>query len=663
MPEEIKTTEKSIRDILNLLFKHKWKIIPIFVIALSITTFIVMMQPDMYNSSAKIVVKPGQTNPFELVTGMSVPTEINTELDLLGSRGFAEAVIDTIGIDTILWVPGDEKDPLQIMTDLQEKIGININQDVTFESSVNMRENALKTFFNSFKIGVVPRTNIINLSYMARTPKLAQEILTEIINIYTEKHLEMNTTAVSLRFLSYETDKLSEQLSKSEDELRQFRREIDIVSLTEQQTMLLQRVNDLQINIEQTEVEMSASQAAIDEMKKSLELRDQLREEEVRLKSLAARLEILKKQYDETRVKLRLLNENEQGFIYLQRKVEMQSEKYRRYLASLEQARIAQTLENKGISNINIMQEPTFIIKSVSKERKKTLALGLFLGLALGVGFAFAIEFVNHSVKTVEDVKNKLLLQSITAIPPVKTGMVSRIIRKEGKSNKQLRVVSLSEMSKSVIAWLVFLKELRNCFENIKTQIFNSMKNTGKSSYIVGVTSCSRGEGVSTVAVGLAYVVSLFENENVLLVDSNLHHPDSDEVLGYNRPTGLYEMSVKEQIPRQDGDSGNSFLNPAMQNYIATVDGSKKVNKLLPSVERLNYKLIVLDLPSISEGISAVKSASQIDGIIFVIESEKVRREVVLNAKEKLEKSGAKILGVVLNKRRFYIPRWLYQRF
>ena len=663
MPEEIKTTEKSIRDILNLLFKHKWKIIPIFVIALSITTFIVMMQPDMYNSSAKIVVKPGQTNPFELVTGMSVPTEINTELDLLGSRGFAEAVIDTIGIDTILWVPGDEKDPLQIMTDLQEKIGININQDVTFESSVNMRENALKTFFNAFKIGVVPRTNIINLSYMARTPKLAQEILTEIINIYTEKHLEMNTTAVSLRFLSYETDKLSEQLSKSEDELRQFRREIDIVSLTEQQTMLLQRVNDLQINIEQTEVEMAASQAAIDEMKKSLELRDQLREEEVRLKSLAARLEILKKQYDETRVKLRLLNENEQEFIYLQRKVEMQSEKYRRYLASLEQARIAQTLENKGISNINIMQEPTFIIKSVSKERKKTLALGLFLGLALGVGFAFAIEFVNHSVKTVEDVKNKLLLQSITAIPPVKTGMVSRIIRKEGKSNKQLRVVSLSEMSKSVIAWLVFLKELRNCFENIKTQIFNSMKNTGKSSYIVGVTSCSRGEGVSTVAVGLAYVVSLFENENVLLVDSNLHHPDSDEVLGYNRPTGLYEMSVKEQIPRQDGDSGNFFSNPAMQNYIASVDGSKKVNKLLPSVERLNYKLIVLDLPSISEGISAIKSASQIDGIIFVIESEKVRREVVLNAKEKLEKSGAKILGVVLNKRRFYIPRWLYQRF
>ena len=54
--------------------------------------------------------------------------------------------------------------------------------------------------------------------------------------------------------------------------------------------------------------------------------------------------------------------------------------------------------------------------------------------------------------------------------------------------------------------------------------------------------------------------------------------------------------------------------------------------------------------------------APKMDGVILVIEAEKTRREVAQRAKEQLEKAGAKILGTVLTKRKYYIPKSIYRR-
>jgi Mrp family chromosome partitioning ATPase len=51
-----------------------------------------------------------------------------------------------------------------------------------------------------------------------------------------------------------------------------------------------------------------------------------------------------------------------------------------------------------------------------------------------------------------------------------------------------------------------------------------------------------------------------------------------------------------------------------------------------------------------------------VDGVILVLESGKTRRQVALNVKKQLEDAKGKLLGVVLNKRRHYIPDWIYRR-
>jgi Mrp family chromosome partitioning ATPase len=52
----------------------------------------------------------------------------------------------------------------------------------------------------------------------------------------------------------------------------------------------------------------------------------------------------------------------------------------------------------------------------------------------------------------------------------------------------------------------------------------------------------------------------------------------------------------------------------------------------------------------------------KVDGVVMVIESGKTRKQVALRAKKDIVEAGGKVLGVVLNKRRYHIPKWIYRR-
>ena len=68
---------------------------------------------------------------------------------------------------------------------------------------------------------------------------------------------------------------------------------------------------------------------------------------------------------------------------------------------------------------------------------------------------------------------------------------------------------------------------------------------------------------------------------------------------------------------------------------------------------------VVLDLPPIHEDGAALSIASSLDGIILLVEAEKDRRAVARYCLELLRETQVPILGVVFNKRRLFVPRWL----
>ena len=657
MRSEFSLMEKSARDVCAVLFRHKWGILLIVMTALIAVSLYVLSQPDLYRSTAKILVGGGQQNPVQALTGAPMLSEVNSEIELLRSRGFAEAVTDRVGPEQVLFVPDEGERFLWSIAALPGALPLGV---VSADASPpDRREQGVQAYLDSLSVFAVPRSSVVDLTYQARAPGLAQEILRETLHVYLDRRFEIQTSAISLQFLTEETQRLKQEVALSGEELRAFKNRFDIVALPEQQNLLLGRINQLQTAAEQTEVDMSAAAASIESMRSNVNLRNRLRDEEVTLESLQARHRELTRQLSAVRDKLRVLNENERRYNTLLQAVNMAEESYQRYSASLEQARIRRSLENEGFSNIAVIQEPTLVIEPVSREKKKTLALGLFLGLVGGAGFAFLREYFDHSVRTLQHLRDKLSPPAVAAVPLVNPRKPLRLVRKNGRTHTS--PIHPRSISRNVTVWFNLLEDVRGGFEQAADHLMSGELPRGKRPYLLGVTSYFRGEGVSTVATGLAYAVSLF-GKKVLLVDANHHHNGEERVVGMNRPPGLYEITLEKQEPHPVTGGDQAYL-AGIQDYLARVEGIHQINRLFPTAETFDYDLLVLDLPSMSEGSLVRRAASLVDGLMLVVEAERVRWEVLQYAGDKLRQAGGKVVGSVLNKRRYYIPRWLYQRF
>jgi Mrp family chromosome partitioning ATPase len=77
---------------------------------------------------------------------------------------------------------------------------------------------------------------------------------------------------------------------------------------------------------------------------------------------------------------------------------------------------------------------------------------------------------------------------------------------------------------------------------------------------------------------------------------------------------------------------------------------------------RKNFDFVLIDLPPLREYGQPLVSGQTVDGYIIIVEANSTRREMVLKAKEDIENANVRVLGAVLNNRKFPIPEFLYSR-
>jgi len=214
-----------------------------------------------------------------------------------------------------------------------------------------------------------------------------------------------NSAAELMRQRLYELQ-LQEQelLSKFTDEsemVRQLRRQIaEARKLLEQEDHTRTQVTT-GVNLARQQTEMA------------------LLEEEATRSSLAARTEVLQARLLSAGEEFKGLIDSETRLARLQRAREIQEAKFRRYSENLEQARVDQALEMEKISNISVVQSASLPLRPEPTGRALKLALGLLLALFGSVGVAFLFEYADHSLKTPQDVEEKLGLPTLASIPRV----------------------------------------------------------------------------------------------------------------------------------------------------------------------------------------------------------------------------------------------------
>ena len=201
-------------------------------------------------------------------------------------------------------------------------------------------------------------------------------------------------------------------------------------------------------------------------------------------------------------------------------------------------------------------------------------------------------------------------------------------------------------------------------YEGILTRLHTEQP--GESVKTIMFTGTAHGGGATTTAVNFARTLVRDHQVKVLLVDANMRTPNLKEMFGIENDQGLTDIILDEDTKPYkviNCDPSYLFVLATGGNYVGPVGlfESESFDTFLNNV-RDEFDFIILDsapLPSFAEARALCK---KVDGVVLVVESGKIRRQVALRAKKELEDAGARILGVVLNKRKYHIPEWIYKR-
>lgn len=260
--------------------------------------------------------------------------------------------------------------------------------------------------------------------------------------------------------------------------------------------------------------------------------------------------------------------------------------------------------------------------------RLNTLVAGL-VGSMLALGVIFVLEYLDVTVKTVDDIS-----QDTNLIP---LGSISRF----GNGNFQGRMI-VAEDPRSPIA-----ESYRMVRSNIQ---FMFIDNPGRA---ILVTSPVAGDGKSTTAVNLA--IAMAQNDNkTILVDADLRDPELHKILDVSNYNGLTEQL------RQPESQAKTHLHDTEVKGLQLLTagkhppdpsellGSQRMKRL---VESLTFEadVVIFDSPPAAYLTDAAILSRLVDGVVLVVSVGETRRDEARQAIFNLEQAGANILGVVLN--------------
>ncbi|MCA1945718.1 MAG: CpsD/CapB family tyrosine-protein kinase [Desulfovibrio sp.] len=210
--------------------------------------------------------------------------------------------------------------------------------------------------------------------------------------------------------------------------------------------------------------------------------------------------------------------------------------------------------------------------------------------------------------------------------------------------------------------------------ETIKAKLVKNMRemslvegnllSAGKGARSLFVTSSFKGEGKTTAALSLAYGLTVNGSSTVLMMDGNSGTPLLHQLFQVENAPGFTEF-LQGGVQLADLIRGTDIRNLALMPFgsggldlASILKGNLLQERLAQLQEHFDY--IIMDGCSVMSCSEVNVLAGQFDGVVLVVECEKTKWEVVQGVVERLRLVNGNVLGVVLNKRRYYIPASLY---
>ncbi len=195
--------------------------------------------------------------------------------------------------------------------------------------------------------------------------------------------------------------------------------------------------------------------------------------------------------------------------------------------------------------------------------------------------------------------------------------------------------------------------------------VLNSVEAADGRGLVIHVVSVHSGAGASTVARELARHMSDHSRRKVLLLDAD---PKTTQVSGQfaaPRGPGIADRFLDGQVI--DGGVsavGNSLLHVGrLAEDPAVIASAMERNSMAALYEHLRstFAITVIDCPASDRASAMISLARHADGVVLLVEAGRTRAQLAARVRDMITDAGGRVLGVVLNRRRNYIPETLYK--
>lgn len=300
---------------------------------------------------------------------------------------------------------------------------------------------------------------------------------------------------------------------------------------------------------------------------------------------------------------------------------------------------------NEVPNNITI-STPARRAEVVGPPRVRNIMLGLLLSLAAGIGLAFLLDYLDDTLKSIEDVDRHIHLPTLALIP------APRAERRFIGARSSLAAPGGAEAPPTALA---LIEEKRSpvaeAYRHLRTSLL--LSSAGQPPKTILVTSSQPSEGKTTTAVNTAVMLAQTGAE-VLILDCDLRRPRVHAHFGLGNTRGVTNYL-----------SGDANIASLIQEYkelpnlkiitsgpvppnSAELLGSEEMRRLLMQVSDQFTHIIIDSPPAISFTDASILS-TMVDGVMLVVHGGRSSRAVVRRAKQQLLDVGAHIYGIVLN--------------
>lgn len=669
----------------RILVKRRWLVLGVLAAVAAAALLATLMATPIYRATAVMQIDNEEQNVVQ-VGGVAAqgadPQFLTTQYELLKSRSLAERVADELALDQAAlerlnrpgWLDQVKTLVRPAPTPAQTPAADAASGEATLRAATGTVQRGLV-------VEPVRNSRLVRLHFDSPVPAFSARVVNAVAEGFIASGLERRFGASSYAqtYLEEQLALTKSRLETSERELVAFAQRENLVSSTEGQSLAGQNLSELNSSLAAAQSQRIRAQARMRQAQAArgaalpadmlagsivrqlqgqradlqgqyqqklqvykpdypemLQLKGQIDEVDSQITAELANVRAsVRAEYDAaisqeqlllsqlSSLRTAALDVDGRSIQYniLRREVDTNRQLYDGLLQRFKEVGVAGDVRSNNISIVDRAQVPTWRFKP---SLTRNLAIGLLLGLLLGVLLAFVLEFLDDTLKTPDDVEQRLKLAVLGIIP---------------------RLAKQSPLEAS--------RDLRSAFSESYRSVRTALQFSTDHGVprVLLVTSAGPGEGKSTTALTLARNFAQM-GKRVLLIEGDLRNPSLHRALEMSPEVGLSNilaggMLLADAVRNTDDERLKVILaGPLPPNPAELLSGSKLVSLLTVASER--YDQVIIDGPPVMGIADAPILANLVDGTMMVVHSGKTRITAAQAALKRLQAARAQLVGSLL---------------